>query len=110
MQCWFTPGFESLLDHGVMLGWYDSNNTLQMMVFQWVFIPWLQRELDAYQDRYFTGFIVVNNSPDTRALPSGLGVAVSKHKCPAFHRLVVICHGSEGEQLEGRGNVTGSAS
>ncbi|KAG2138405.1 uncharacterized protein EDB93DRAFT_1106369 [Suillus bovinus] len=53
----FTPGFKSLLDHGVMSGWYDSNNTLQIlwdrfrMVFQWVFIPWLQRELDAYQDQ-----------------------------------------------------------
>ncbi|KAG2131597.1 uncharacterized protein EDB93DRAFT_1255445 [Suillus bovinus] len=34
-----------------MSGWYDSNNILQMMVFRWVFIPWLQRELDAYQDR-----------------------------------------------------------
>ncbi|KAG1897951.1 uncharacterized protein F5891DRAFT_1191262 [Suillus fuscotomentosus] len=47
----FTPGFENLLDHGVNSGWYDSNNTLQVMVFRWVFIPWLQQELDAYQDR-----------------------------------------------------------
>ncbi|KAG1908077.1 uncharacterized protein F5891DRAFT_974653 [Suillus fuscotomentosus] len=46
----FTPGFESLLDHGVEQDWYDSDNTLQVMVFQWVFIPWLQRELDSYQD------------------------------------------------------------
>jgi hypothetical protein len=28
----FTPGFESLLEHGVVSGWYDSNNTLQMYV------------------------------------------------------------------------------
>ncbi|KAG1891711.1 uncharacterized protein F5891DRAFT_1131539 [Suillus fuscotomentosus] len=41
----------NLLDHGVNSGWYDSNNTLQVMVFRWVFIPWLQQELDAYQDR-----------------------------------------------------------
>ncbi|KAG1851233.1 hypothetical protein C8R48DRAFT_612750, partial [Suillus tomentosus] len=65
----FTPGFESLLDHGVMSGWYDSNNTLQMMVFRWVFIPWLQRELDAYQDR-------VNNTRKRRdrnkILPHGV--------------------------------------
>ncbi|KAG1832673.1 hypothetical protein EV424DRAFT_1342207 [Suillus variegatus] len=47
----FTPGFESLLDHGVEQDWYDSDNTLQVMVFRWVFIPWLQRELDSYQDR-----------------------------------------------------------
>ncbi|KAG1796638.1 uncharacterized protein HD556DRAFT_1431265 [Suillus plorans] len=34
----FTPGSESLLDHGVEQDWYDSDNTLQ-------------RELDSYQDR-----------------------------------------------------------
>ncbi|KAG1778331.1 hypothetical protein EV702DRAFT_1220104 [Suillus placidus] len=69
MRRWFTPGFESLLDHGVMSGWYNSNNTLQMMVFRWVFIPWLQRELDAYQDR-------VNNTRKRRdrnkILPHGV--------------------------------------
>ncbi|KAG1718698.1 hypothetical protein EDB19DRAFT_1837675 [Suillus lakei] len=42
MQHHFTPGFETLLDHGVTSGW---------MLFCWVFIPWLQWELDAYQDR-----------------------------------------------------------
>ncbi|KAG1811302.1 hypothetical protein EV424DRAFT_1542583 [Suillus variegatus] len=47
----FTPGFETLLDHGVNEGWYDVGNTLQNMVFRWVFIPWLQQELDAYRDR-----------------------------------------------------------
>ncbi|KAG0700694.1 hypothetical protein DFH29DRAFT_1000934 [Suillus ampliporus] len=51
----FTPGFESLLDHGVNACWYDTNNTLQVLVFRWVFIPWLQWELNAYQDH-------VNNS------------------------------------------------
>ncbi|KAJ8584139.1 hypothetical protein M405DRAFT_915675 [Rhizopogon salebrosus TDB-379] len=47
----FTPGFETLLDQGVNEGWYDAGNTLQNMVFRWVFIPWLQQELDAYRDR-----------------------------------------------------------
>ncbi|KAG1797415.1 uncharacterized protein HD556DRAFT_1431118 [Suillus plorans] len=47
----FTPGFESILDRGVNEGWYDSSTTLQVMVFHWVFIPWLQHELDAYRDR-----------------------------------------------------------
>ncbi|KAG2028797.1 hypothetical protein BDR03DRAFT_882683, partial [Suillus americanus] len=46
----FTPGFESLLDHGVNAGWYDTNNTVQVLVFRWVFIPWLQQELNAYRD------------------------------------------------------------
>ncbi|KAG1727663.1 uncharacterized protein EDB91DRAFT_1060983 [Suillus paluster] len=44
----FTPAFETLLDHGVNEGWYDVRNTLQNMVFCWVFIPWLQQELDVY--------------------------------------------------------------
>jgi hypothetical protein len=39
------------------------------MVFRWVFIPWLQRELDAYQDR-------VNNTRKRRdrnkILPHGV--------------------------------------
>ncbi|KAG1780221.1 hypothetical protein EV702DRAFT_950000, partial [Suillus placidus] len=65
----FTPGFENLLDHGVNSGWYDSNNTLQVMVFHWVFIPWLQQELDAYQDR-------INNTAKRRdrnkILPHGV--------------------------------------
>ncbi|KAI5985226.1 hypothetical protein F5J12DRAFT_907889 [Pisolithus orientalis] len=42
LRCHFSPGFESLLDMGVDSGWYDPNNMLQLMVFQWVFIPWLQ--------------------------------------------------------------------
>lgn len=64
------PGFEALLDHGVLSGWYDTNNTLQLRIhffvhltliltqdlnirilFRWVVIPWLQQELDVYQDR-----------------------------------------------------------
>ncbi|KIK75936.1 hypothetical protein PAXRUDRAFT_835521 [Paxillus rubicundulus Ve08.2h10] len=49
LQCHFAPGFENLLDLGVNSGWYDTNNTLQVMVFRWVFIPWLQQELDAYR-------------------------------------------------------------
>ncbi|KAG1890172.1 hypothetical protein F4604DRAFT_1876780 [Suillus subluteus] len=50
LRCRFTPGYETLLDEGVESGWYDSDNVLQVMVFQWVFIPWLQCELDRYQD------------------------------------------------------------
>ncbi|KAJ7635707.1 hypothetical protein DFH06DRAFT_1139252 [Mycena polygramma] len=47
----FTPGFENVLDVGVNNGWYDPSILLQALVFRWVFIPWLQRELDAYRDR-----------------------------------------------------------
>ncbi|KAG1835956.1 hypothetical protein DFJ58DRAFT_735324 [Suillus subalutaceus] len=62
----FTPGFENLLDHGVNAGcshvcsdWFSVGS----------FIPWLQRELDAYQDR-------VNNSMKrhdrNKILPHGI--------------------------------------
>ncbi|KAG1843638.1 hypothetical protein C8R48DRAFT_618652, partial [Suillus tomentosus] len=65
----FAPGYETLLDRGVKSGWYDSDNVLQVMVFQWVFIPWLQCELDRYQDR-------VNNTAKrhdrNKVLPHGV--------------------------------------
>ncbi|KIO09156.1 hypothetical protein M404DRAFT_55275, partial [Pisolithus tinctorius Marx 270] len=47
----FTPGFEALLEDGVQQGWFDINNTLQLMVFCWIFIPWLQQELEGYRER-----------------------------------------------------------
>ncbi|KAG2060026.1 hypothetical protein BDR06DRAFT_1003078 [Suillus hirtellus] len=69
LQHQFTPGFETLLDEGVENGWYNSDNTLQVMIFRWVFIPWLQCKLDRYQDR-------VNNTlkrPDrNKVLPHGV--------------------------------------
>ncbi|KIK90744.1 hypothetical protein PAXRUDRAFT_151259, partial [Paxillus rubicundulus Ve08.2h10] len=49
LQCHFTPGFEKLLEQGTDAGWFDPNNTLQLMVFHWVFIPWFQQELNNYQ-------------------------------------------------------------
>ncbi|KAI6010570.1 hypothetical protein BKA83DRAFT_16275 [Pisolithus microcarpus] len=51
LRCRFSPGFEALLEEGVDAGWYDVDNTLQCMIFRWVFIPWLQAELDNYRDR-----------------------------------------------------------
>ena len=68
LHCHFTPGFEAKLEEGMQQGWYDTNNTLQLwvslvewwcwcfdiyvfsMIFHWVFIPWLQYELDRYCD------------------------------------------------------------
>ncbi|KAG6369383.1 hypothetical protein JVT61DRAFT_14911 [Boletus reticuloceps] len=46
----FTPGFEALLEMGIQAGWYDPDYMLQLMVFCWIFIPWLQGELDGYKD------------------------------------------------------------
>ncbi|KAG2335890.1 hypothetical protein BDR05DRAFT_978886 [Suillus weaverae] len=50
LRCWFTPGYENYLDSGVDAGWYDCDNTLQCLIFRWIFIPWLQHELDGYKD------------------------------------------------------------
>ncbi|KAF8169351.1 hypothetical protein BJ912DRAFT_1025640 [Pholiota molesta] len=47
----FTPGFESILQEGVTAGWYDTSRPLDVLVFRWLFIPWLQVELDAYVER-----------------------------------------------------------
>ncbi|KAJ7191511.1 hypothetical protein GGX14DRAFT_506825 [Mycena pura] len=47
----FTPGFEDILDIGVNKGWYHPNILLESLVFRFVFIPWLQAELDAYIQR-----------------------------------------------------------
>ncbi|KIK28196.1 hypothetical protein PISMIDRAFT_76947, partial [Pisolithus microcarpus 441] len=73
----FSPGFESLLDTGVDAGWYDPDNMLQLMVFHWVFIPWLQVKLNNYQDR-------INNSRKRRdkrkVLPHGIPELI--YTCP----------------------------
>ncbi|KAJ7599656.1 hypothetical protein C8J56DRAFT_879455 [Mycena floridula] len=47
----WTPGFENILDLGVNRGWYDPLVPRQNFIFHWVFIPWLQAELDLYKDR-----------------------------------------------------------
>ncbi|KAF8444487.1 hypothetical protein L210DRAFT_957937 [Boletus edulis BED1] len=47
-RCRFAPGFEKLLDESVHEGWYNTHNTLQVMLFHWLFILWLQREVDNY--------------------------------------------------------------
>ncbi|KAG2151646.1 uncharacterized protein EDB93DRAFT_1083174, partial [Suillus bovinus] len=57
-QLWhrFTPGSEMMLDHSVNEGLYNVGNTLQKFIplilhgFHWVFIPWLQQELDVYHN------------------------------------------------------------
>ncbi|KAG1856421.1 hypothetical protein F4604DRAFT_1685451 [Suillus subluteus] len=44
----FAPGFENILEEGVVKGLYDIHNTLQNYIFRWLAIPWLQAELDAW--------------------------------------------------------------
>ncbi|KAF9541946.1 hypothetical protein CPC08DRAFT_650399 [Agrocybe pediades] len=47
----FTPGFENLLQQGVTREIYDMSRPLDVLVFRWLFIPFLQYELDAYAER-----------------------------------------------------------
>ncbi|CAK5282523.1 unnamed protein product, partial [Mycena citricolor] len=72
----WTPGFEDLLDVGVNEGWYDPKILLEALVFRWVFIPWLQSELDAYRHR-------INNSGKrldrNKILPHGVPTHMLAH-------------------------------
>ncbi|KAI0080982.1 hypothetical protein K474DRAFT_1704269 [Panus rudis PR-1116 ss-1] len=53
-QNW-VPGFEEVLEFGTHFGLYDPEDILQRLVFHYVFIPWLQSELDIYvQDFNYT--------------------------------------------------------
>ncbi|KAJ3870327.1 hypothetical protein EV359DRAFT_59244 [Lentinula novae-zelandiae] len=65
----FSPGFEEILLVGINQGWYNCENPLENLVFRWVFIPWLQKELDAFRHR-------VNNFKKRRdknkILPQGI--------------------------------------
>ncbi|TFK16769.1 hypothetical protein FA15DRAFT_740498 [Coprinopsis marcescibilis] len=47
----FSQGFEAILEFGVREGWYDSLNSIHVLTFRWVFIPWMQLELDGYTNR-----------------------------------------------------------
>ncbi|KAI6142101.1 hypothetical protein BKA82DRAFT_3985463, partial [Pisolithus tinctorius] len=60
LHCCFSPGFESLLDMAVSMPFMPvpvciQSDPIHSMVFRWVFIPWLQVELNNYQDH-------INNS------------------------------------------------
>ncbi|KAG6374562.1 hypothetical protein JVT61DRAFT_3911 [Boletus reticuloceps] len=41
----------SILERGIASDWFDPDNFLHIAVFCWLFIPWLQAELEAYCDR-----------------------------------------------------------
>ncbi|KAK7041228.1 hypothetical protein R3P38DRAFT_2512612 [Favolaschia claudopus] len=66
---WFTPAFETILDQGVHEGLYNVENPLENLVFRWLAIPWLQREIDAFVRRF-------NSTPRRRdknkILPQGI--------------------------------------
>ncbi|OBZ74272.1 hypothetical protein A0H81_05042 [Grifola frondosa] len=48
----WSPGFEELLDYGLNSGLYDPDIPLERLVFHYLFIPWLQSELDIYVEQF----------------------------------------------------------
>ncbi|KAK7019212.1 hypothetical protein VNI00_018140 [Paramarasmius palmivorus] len=48
----WVPGFEQILQQGLINNWYNPINIVERLVFRWVFIPWLQAELDFYMQRW----------------------------------------------------------
>ncbi|KAF4617518.1 hypothetical protein D9613_006332 [Agrocybe pediades] len=65
----FAPGFEDLLELGVTNGWYDITRPIDALTFRWVFIPYIQSEVDAYVHRVnFTK----KRSDKNKVLPHGI--------------------------------------
>ncbi|CDO78220.1 hypothetical protein BN946_scf184887.g8 [Trametes cinnabarina] len=48
----WTPQFEKLLDYGVHEGLLDPEDYVERMLFFYLFIPYLQQELDVFRDCY----------------------------------------------------------
>ncbi|EGO18514.1 hypothetical protein SERLADRAFT_408531 [Serpula lacrymans var. lacrymans S7.9] len=72
----WAPGFEALLDWGVNEGLYDADDALQRLVFHYVFIPWIQQELNCFIER-FNGSKPRRNSH--KLLPHGRPVDIFKN-------------------------------
>ncbi|KZV88399.1 hypothetical protein EXIGLDRAFT_798661 [Exidia glandulosa HHB12029] len=65
----FSPGFEDCLEDGFIFGWYDADDNLHILVFRWLAIPWIQRELDSYRHRRNTR---LPRSNKKKFLPHGI--------------------------------------
>ncbi|PCH39775.1 hypothetical protein WOLCODRAFT_68498, partial [Wolfiporia cocos MD-104 SS10] len=64
----WSPGFEKLLKIGVDTGLYDSEDYLDRMTFFYIFIPFLQAELDTFRFRYNT---TTKRRDPNKVLPEG---------------------------------------
>ncbi|KAJ7771896.1 hypothetical protein B0H14DRAFT_3096030 [Mycena olivaceomarginata] len=73
---WMVKKKNDILDVGVNNGWYNPDILLEVLVFRYVFIPWLQQELDAYRDR-------INNTAKradrNKILPHGVPNDIYEH-------------------------------
>ncbi|TRM57865.1 hypothetical protein BD626DRAFT_411239 [Schizophyllum amplum] len=52
LRRYFTPGFEDVLEYGLVEDLYNPEDPVHELVFRWIFIPWLQDELDAFMKRF----------------------------------------------------------
>ncbi|KIK32075.1 hypothetical protein CY34DRAFT_760918 [Suillus luteus UH-Slu-Lm8-n1] len=48
----WAPGFEDVLDFGLNNGIYNPDDALERLVFHFIFIPWLQDELDRFAAKF----------------------------------------------------------
>ncbi|KAL1687133.1 hypothetical protein GGG16DRAFT_117261 [Schizophyllum commune] len=52
LRRYWSPGFEDILEGGQLQDVYNADNAVDRLVFRWVFIPFLQHELDEARRRY----------------------------------------------------------
>ncbi|KAJ3526678.1 hypothetical protein NM688_g8230 [Phlebia brevispora] len=94
-QSW-TPGFEDVLNEGFNRNIYDPDDALQRLVFHYIFIPWLQRELDTYVARFN------DRSPRKdrkKLLPLGRPIEIFEHP-ESFGTLDFAIQGVDDEYIE----------
>ncbi|KAJ7574508.1 hypothetical protein C8J56DRAFT_802832 [Mycena floridula] len=89
----WTPGYETLIDSGIHRGWYDPSIPRHNLVFRWVFIPWLQAELDAYRDRVnFTAKRADRNKVLPHGVPAHIYEEPEAYECLDFKITVDPAH------------------
>jgi hypothetical protein len=103
----WSPGFEDLLLMGTREGWYDPEQPLHRcvrfylvlytgflskirLVFHYVFIPWLQSELDAYRDEANDTLPRFNRH---KILPHGRPVEIFENPDDYDTRDFAVCDG-----------------
>ncbi|KZT10115.1 uncharacterized protein LAESUDRAFT_810391 [Laetiporus sulphureus 93-53] len=69
----FKPGFEEILQYGVDQGWYDVNSTLEVLIFRWLAIPWLQAELDDWTKQFN---LTPRRANKHKSLPHGIPILI----------------------------------
>ncbi|KZO97194.1 hypothetical protein CALVIDRAFT_527080 [Calocera viscosa TUFC12733] len=60
----FTPGYEDQLEEGVTMGWYNRDDPIHRYVFWWIFVLYLQTQLDDWKKRKDKNKILPNGPPN----------------------------------------------